>query len=59
MWSHKAKRAPQAVQRLNHARNEPGVRTIARVDLTDCDFQAANQRFGFLSFLVGHGRSPR
>ena len=51
--------AAKTVQRLNHARDEPGVGAIAREDFADGNFEAADQRFGLLTFVVAHIHSPR
>ena len=59
MRPHDPEDAAKTVQRLNHARDEPGVGAIAREDCADGDFEAADQRFGFLTFVVGHIHSPR
>lgn len=46
--------APQPIQRLDHGGDESGVGAVTRKNLTDGDFQAADQLFGFLAFLIGH-----
>src|SRR5262249_23029889 len=53
-----AKDAPEAVERLNHARDEGGVRAVPRKNGADGCFELADQFFRFLLFLIGHFRSP-
>jgi hypothetical protein len=46
--------AAQAVQRLDHRREERGVAAVAREDLPDRQLEAADELFGFLPFLISH-----
>ena len=53
MRSNQAEEAAQPVERLNHRRDHSGVTAITG-DLADRRFEAADQIFGLLLFLVGH-----
>src|SRR5262245_19621633 len=49
-----AEETAQSVERLNHRGDQRGVAAVARKHLADREFQAADQLFGLLLFLVGH-----
>jgi hypothetical protein len=55
---YKAQETAEAVERLNHRREERRVAAVSRKDLPDCDLQAADHLFGLLAFLIGHIGSP-
>src|SRR5262249_49772117 len=58
MRSHEAEQAAEAVQRLDHRRDQRRIGAIARKNLTHGQLEAADQLLGFLAFLVGHVTSP-
>src|SRR3954466_14764413 len=58
VWSHHAEQAAQAVEGLNHRGDECGISAVAWKNLADGQFQPADQFLGFLTFLIGHSRSP-
>ena len=49
-----AEETAQSVERLNHRGDQRGVAAVARKHLADREFQAADQLFGLLLFLIGH-----
>jgi hypothetical protein len=54
MRPHDAEEASQAVERLDHRREEHGIAAVARKNLTHRELEAADKFVGFLLFLIGH-----
>jgi hypothetical protein len=58
VWPDQTQHAAKAVRRLNDVCDEDRVAGIARKYLTDCHLDSGDERFGFLTFLIGHVGSP-
>jgi hypothetical protein len=48
---------PQPVQGLNHPGDEAGVAAVAWEDLSNREFEAADEFVGLLTLLIGHDGS--
>ena len=58
MRADEPEQAAEAVQRLDHRRDETRVAAIAGKNLSDRQFQAAYEFVGLLFFLIGHASPP-